>query len=301
MDVFQKEIISSSDIYLVKFTKNRHLPYLLFIHGGPGFHCGILEYLIEHNELFQSINCNIVMYDQRHCGRSASKEHLVTHQDNINDLHFIISLLQETHQLKLGALVGHSYGAKLLADYITNHPSDIFLIFISFSESLLRPRLNNLMLDLAYLKQNEVEKYQEIFSSFQKIEHSELWTLTEALSPYFQINQTRGSLYWANMQWYQRTQAIQKELDISVNFEVFTSVRKDIYSQIDRLNCNIKDIPNSKLWISGFHDFIMDGQMTAFSTDLDIITFYQSAHYPHIEENERFCRIVNEALLCNKN
>lgn len=73
-----------------------------------------------------------------------------------------------------------------------------------------------------------------------------------------------------------------------------TLFRKDLYSNRDTLFSDMAKLKNSKVWINGFHDFIMDGHMAAFSNDLDKTIFYQSAHYPHIEENERFCQVVNE-------
>lgn len=301
MDLFQKEIIANPDFYIVKFTKQPALPYFLFIHGGPGFHCGVLDYLIENNELFQAIDCNIILYDQRNCGRSPLSEQSINHNQNVGDLSLIVSLIQKTYQLKLGALMGHSYGAKILADYAKISPTDIPLIFVATSESLLRPRLNNLMLDFAYLKQTHPQKYNEIFNSIQEVDHSKLWELSETLASYFQKNVNRGSIYWANTEWYGRVQELQTELNIPINLDVFASVRKDIYSNKEHLTCDISSIEGDKLWITGFHDFIMDGQMAAFSYDPNIITFYQSAHYPHIEENERFCRVVNEFLQDKKN
>lgn len=299
MSVFHKEIIPNSDFYIVKFIKQYNLPYLLFVHGGPGFHCGVLEYLIDHHDLFQSLNCNIIMYDQRHCGRSPVDNQTVTHIQNVDDLNTIIALLSSL-ELKLLTIVGHSYGAKVLADYSKNYYINLPLVFIATAESLLRPRLNNLMLDLAYLKQHHIEQYNEVYNLFCELDYNKLWEISERLTPYFQKNKNRGSIYWAHVEWWHRVQEIQNQLNIPINLEVFSSVRKDIYLKPENSICDIRSIKNSKLWINGFHDFIMDGQINALDQNSDIKTFYQSAHYPHIEENERFSRVLNEFLRINQ-
>ena len=59
MNVYTKDITSHPEFYIAKFTKNLDMPYLVFIHGGPGFNCGVVEHLIEHKNLFSSLNQNM--------------------------------------------------------------------------------------------------------------------------------------------------------------------------------------------------------------------------------------------------
>jgi len=91
MENYNKNILDHPEFYIAKFTKNLHMPYVLFIHGGPGFNCGIIEYLIENNQLFNLLNYNIILYDQRNCGKSKKTSRVVLHQDNIDDLQRIIT------------------------------------------------------------------------------------------------------------------------------------------------------------------------------------------------------------------
>ncbi|HHY0823075.1 TPA: alpha/beta fold hydrolase, partial [Legionella anisa] len=151
MKAFKKDILPHQEFYIVRFTKSSNLPYALFIHGGPGLNCGTIEYLIEHHNLFNSLQCNIILYDQRNCGKSNKIKKLVLQQDNINDLQKIILYLDDHFNLNIHALIGHSYGAKLLFDYYKNYESTIPGVFVSTAQSILTPRLNNLMLDLSYL------------------------------------------------------------------------------------------------------------------------------------------------------
>ncbi|HHS4311662.1 TPA: hypothetical protein ACTUNM_003009, partial [Legionella pneumophila] len=78
--------------------------------------------------------------------------------------------------------------------------------------------------------------------------------------------------------------------------ETFISVRKDLYSSELNFPVDIDTLGISKLWINGFHDFVMNGQEAALSKNKNILTFYKSAHYPHIEENNHFSEILNEFI-----
>ncbi|MGQ3888242.1 alpha/beta fold hydrolase [Legionella sp. CNM-1927-20] len=293
MSSFNKDILYHPEFYIVKFTKNKKSPYILFIHGGPGFNCGVNEYLIEKNELFTSLEYNIILYDQRNCGKSKRLAGVVSHQDNIDDLQKVISYLTAFHDLNINALVGHSYGAKLLFDFYKSYLSLIPGVFVSTASSILIPRLNNLMLDLSYLKQNNPHQYNKIFN-INSFDLNKLWEISEQLTPLFQENKNRPYLYWANLEKFKMVQEVQQIINLPINMETFLTVRKDLYSSEANFSVDINQLDIPKLWINGFHDFIMNGQETALAPDVKISTFYKSAHYPHIEENEYFSEILNE-------
>src|SRR5476649_2031188 len=111
MSTFNKSILPHDNFYIATFSKNENFPFLVFIHGGPGLNCGTIEYFIEHEELFKLLDYNIVLYDQRACGRSPrviGNSEKILHSDNINDLHEIYQYL-ESADLKVAGLIGHSY------------------------------------------------------------------------------------------------------------------------------------------------------------------------------------------------
>jgi len=164
MNLYNKDILPHPDFYISTFTKNPNFPYVLLIHGGPGLNCGVIEYLIEHHHLFNSLQYNIILYDQRNCGKSNKFPERVLHQDNVEDLQKIVLHITDHCNLNICALIGHSYGAKLLFDYYRGYASNIPGVFISTAKSILTPRLNNLMLDLSYLKKNNVDLYDKIFN-----------------------------------------------------------------------------------------------------------------------------------------
>lgn len=296
MKAYNKDILPNPEFYITRFTKNPNLPYVLFIHGGPGLNCGIIEYLIEHHNLFNSLQYNIILYDQRNCGKSNKLPGHVLHQDNIDDLQKIVLHLTDHCNLNICALIGHSYGAKLLFDYYKRFESTIPGVFISTAKSILTPRLNNLMLDLSYLKKSNVDLYNKIFNEIDDIDLNKLWKISEQLTPIFQENKDRPYLYWANLEYYNLVQEVQKRINLPLDTKTFISIRQDLYSSESNFSVNINELEISKLWINGFHDFVMNGHEVAMSKEHGITTFYKSSHYPHLEENDRFSELLNEFI-----
>ena len=294
--MYYKDILPNPKFYIARFTKNPNKPYVLFIHGGPGLNCGTIEHLIEHNGLFNLLNYNIIVYDQRNCGRSKKFSEPVRHQDNIDDLQKIIIYLSESCKLQIHALIGHSYGAKLLFDYYQNFQSHIPGVFVATADSILTPRLNNLMLDLAYLKQNNLDLYHQLFHEINSPDLNKIWDVSEQLTPVFQENKDRPYLYWANLACFQTIQDIQRRINLPIDTQTFISVRKDLYSNEANFDVAIDNLEIPKLWINGFHDFVMNGHEAAMSNNPKTVTFYQSSHHPHLEENERFSELLNEFI-----
>ncbi|MDR3504158.1 MAG: alpha/beta hydrolase [Legionella sp.] len=296
MNVYSKDILSHPEFYIARFTQNPELPYVFFIHGGPGLNCGVIEYFIEYHHLFNSLRYNIIFYDQRNCGRSHKSTGQVLHQDNLDDLHQIILYLAEHYNISICALIGHSYGAKLLCDYYKSEAPSIPGIFISTAKSILTPRLNNLMFDLAYLKKHNVDLYNKVFHDLDNFNMSKLWDISEQLAPLFQENKDRAYLYWANLECYRQFQSAQKKVNLPLNTETFISVREDLYSNESNFSVDIVELEVPTLWINGFHDLVINGNGVTMSTEQNITTFYKSSHYPHLEENARFTALLNEFI-----
>src|SRR5579872_3857767 len=184
MPIFKKNILKHQKFYIASFSKKVDAPYLIFIHGGPGFNCATVEYLIEYEDFFKALDCNIIVYDQRGCGRSTEYfkcSGKVVHADNVNDLQEVYQYLTKVAGFQIKGLIGHSYGAKLLFDFLKKTKLIIPSIFVSTANSILTPRLNNLISDLGYLKKIDVKKYQEIIAKIDGIDIESIWKLTEEL------------------------------------------------------------------------------------------------------------------------
>ena len=293
---FKKKILNHKNLYIANFTKNPNMGFLIFIHGGPGYNCGVVEYLIEHDNFFSLLDYNIILYDQRNCGRSKIYDENTLHSNNVHDLDEIIEYFESVHEIEIKGLIGHSYGAKLLFDFYKKFDKKIPGIFVSTANSILVPRLNNLKFDLAYLKKTSPTEYKKILQTMDVLTTSKLWELTEELSPIFKENKDRNYLYWANMDMNEKVQKIQDTIGLPIDEKTFMSVRQDLYSSENNFSVDIDSLNIPYLWVNGFHDFIMNGQDFMFSKNEKILTFSRSSHYPHIEENNKFCKVVNDFI-----
>lgn len=296
-NTYTKSVLPHPEFYIARFIKSSNLPYILFIHGGPGSNCGTIEYLIEHHNLLSSLECNIILYDQRNCGRSKKVIEPVLHQDNVNDFQKVITHITSHYNLNIHALIGHSYGAKLLFDFYNSFSSRIPGVFVSMANSILIPFFNNLMLDLSYLKKNNVELYDQVFNKIDHLNLRKTWEISEELAPIFQENKDRQHFYWANLECYNLVQGIQKRINLPLDIKTFISVRKDLYSSETNISVNIDELKVPTLWINGFHDFVMNGHEVGLSKNCGVETFYKSSHYPHIEENDLFSMHINKFIV----
>lgn len=292
MHLYTKSVVQHPHLYISRLVSDPANPYLIFIHGGPGMNCGIVEYLVEKEGLFDGLGLNVIFYDQRGCGRSMSLSEYPTHVENVDDLQNVYHHLTCEEKLTVIGFIGHSYGAKLLCDFLHKTGINLPALFLSMSESLLTPRINNVMLDLKYLQATDYAKYLEILEKLDgALDQRSLWEITEMLAPLFSTNKVRPTMYWGNRDACYNVSQIQKKINLPLNTHTFESVRKNLYLEGDTSGVDLSQLSGRALLMMGFHDYIMDGHKSP-PAQTHRITFTKSGHYPHIEESDKFCRIA---------
>ena len=286
---FIKTAIPHSELSINAYLKKNVKQSILFIHGGPGFNSLPLQYLIEEHNLFKNLNANLYLYDQAGCGNSKKKPSY-SHQNNIQDLFQVIELVSQNNSID--AVIGHSYGAKLLSDYLKVFNDNFLPIFVGSSESIITPRATNLLLDLNWLKNTNALEYQDFYNELQEdMSNETILNLSQKIAHFFFKNPNRANVYWANMNYKNIVLNFQKSNSYDVNMEVFKHVRAELYSNVNNFQVESKNA----IWINGFHDLIMQGYKKILTCKKSYI-FTKSAHYPHIEENEKFCLLMNDYL-----
>ncbi len=266
----------------VVFSKNN--PFCLFIHGGPGMNSFTASQFIQQSEAYAQGNFNFIFYDQRGCGRSKTSESGYTHSENVDDLKMVLDFCSDYH---VQTIVGHSYGAMLLYDCVQKHSDEIDqnLVFLSVSSHIMTPRLNNLLLDLKFLKKEIPEMYEESLAIIERgFTPDTIDEVTNKLMPYFARNPKRVDYYWADSTAQDAYLSIVNPYGMSL--DVFNEVRSDFYGAPRSYKLDFDSVNNSK-WIVGFHDYIMGGN-TFSEEGSGKTTFYRSGHYPHIEEPHKF-------------
>ncbi len=104
-------------------------PVLLMLHGGPGSPEANFSYLFRQ---CWGDEVTLVQYDQRGSGKTLQKNpkhntYPITRDAMLDDLAEIISYLKKKYKQEKVALLGHSWGSILGADYARMHPEDVSL------------------------------------------------------------------------------------------------------------------------------------------------------------------------------
>ncbi len=94
------------------------LPSIIVVHGGPG---GDSRYLYPIQGVAEKHH--VVFYDQRGTGLSPRVDKkFLTLQSSLDDLHSVVTHCGGRGQVKL---IGHSWGAMLVAGYLGRHPESV--------------------------------------------------------------------------------------------------------------------------------------------------------------------------------
>ncbi len=106
----------------------------VFLHGGPGGGCSA-----EHRRLFDPARYNVVLFDQRGCGRSTPHASL----DDNTTWHLVADI--ERLRVKLGAerwlVFGGSWGSTLALAYAQKHPDRVSALVLRGIFTLRRAEL----------------------------------------------------------------------------------------------------------------------------------------------------------------
>ncbi len=297
----KKQSLHFSNLVVTIHTPENCQGYILYVHGGPGGSSILFEKALDDLKAYSTFNYGWITYDQRECGRSCTPSYFlsVSHQDNINDLRELAYYLQNTMSISLVGILGHSYGGLLAYDtFLENPEMNYKLIFVGVSQSLHLPRNRSTQMDLIILKTEQPEDYKEAYNLINSATEP-LWKHAKRIRELVKNPDRRRSFYWANpeiMNWYLTS---QKELGVSADkqqtFVKIMQSMRDRY-QVPHASIDPSKLTQKYLWILGYYDFLMGGDSEDNSQSSSIILFNKSAHYPHLEEAERFIMEVTKFL-----
>jgi proline iminopeptidase len=90
-------------------------PALVFIHGGPGYNAASFE--IDMAPRLAKLGYQVMVYDQRGCGRSEGLKGEFSYAEAVEDLR---ALIAERHVAK-AHLLGHSFGGTIAVKFAEQH------------------------------------------------------------------------------------------------------------------------------------------------------------------------------------
>lgn len=278
-----KTMIVEKDLIL-NFHNRNFSKNILFIHGGPGLTSnGFEEYYKKFPTQYNELKANTFFYNQKGCKAEMGNVN-ITHQDNVSDLDKILKYLKEKNVTT--TIVSHSYGCLIAYDSLSQNKG-YDNIFISPSSCLFTPFMNKAQSLLLLMKVLNPEKYMDLINYLP--DSDPIWSFTKK---YEKILNIQHELHmWANLDKMKTYTA-----DLTpINSSIFNSVSKSI----DVLNkeqniLNFENISIKYKIFLGAQDIQMG--VSSFFNDANAIYFNKSSHYPHIEEEKRFCNEVNAFL-----
>jgi proline iminopeptidase len=278
------------NITVAKPKKSTH-KYVLFVHGGPGSNSSIFEEYITKNKHYKKSNIGWVIYDQRGCGKS-KKIGNISHTQNIEDLKYIKEKLLN---MNICAIAGHSYGAWLTYEYSKIHNNDTPIILLGMSNDINEPRNKSIEMDLAILQSNQPSEYLEAKNILSRYP-SEKWKAARKIRKLLKNSSLRDNYYWHDKDVYAEVSKLKQEMDFRENTDIFQVVRDDLYSKPERLvGPKRSHIENKLLWINGSNDYLMRISNQDIENE-NILTFEGSAHYPHLEQPDKFIKEIEGFL-----
>ncbi|WP_431686476.1 alpha/beta fold hydrolase [Hahella sp. NBU794] len=273
---------------------------ILFVHGGPGSHSHYFKEWLQRYPIY-SEHFGWISYDQRGCGLSAQTPAL-SHQDNVDDLIAVIHRLSIRHP-GFCAVVGHSYGARLLYDALKQDDAiETKAVFLGRSLRPDIPAKRNFLIDQILMKVFQRDDYATLM---QEVEYdiqnpASLWSAKQAFRDKLKHEDLRTLFYWSNFQVMDEYAAIKAQTELQESDEVFKQITGSIHSQSgpDEVY-DFASLKQDSLHIMGAGDFVMAGDTYTAPGDNAYTAriFSKSGHYPHLEEPEPFIATLERFLL----
>lgn len=290
--------------------KNVNNPVILFLHSGPG---------ISETGIMRNINSDLenyftmVYWDQRGTGKSYSllcDESLMTINQFILDTHFLTKYLQKRLNKKKIILMGHSWGAGLGVFTASKYPDD-YLAVIGIGQPV-NPKMSDKLsfehtLKLAINENNTeaIREHKKIYGywNFSGSRYTEGMMVQKKWVQFYGgqfFGKNDLSLMFKNMMSNESTIFDWIPLLLGTRFSI-----NSMAASVSSVNL-IKEVPKLEIpyfLIHGKNDINQYMTLTNdYFNHLDAplkkaYWFDNSAHWPHIEESEKFRQIIKDYIL----
>lgn len=268
--------IDESEFYVKRIGQGKAV---FFLHGGPGSeHSFFLPHMIPLAEHFE-----LVFYDQRGCGKSASSTNNVySMEDEVNTL----ELLREKLGFNKICLFGESWGSMLALLYASAYPDRVEKVFLTAAIGLTSEGLKVFESELN--KRLSEEDQQELSRLEKGLEDGtkSMADMLNILDPYYVYNKEN----------------LAKKQNALIVKEVNDSICKDMLAYYD-LTSKISilfDIPI--LVAQGQYDIVTPSLIQKLLVNhipnIELITVKDAGHWTVIERPDEMIRFAKEFFSC---
>ncbi|WP_177184404.1 alpha/beta fold hydrolase [Psychrobacillus sp. OK032] len=268
----------------VEGKENNTIP-LVIIHGGPGGNLYTFERTV--GPFLQ--DRTVIYYEQRGCGRSGKSiaENAYTINELVGDF---CKIIQWTESEKVD-LLGYSFGGELALEFAFAFPELINKIILS-GPSLINLKTQYMIQISGFLsiaEQTLVTKIDEILQENTPIEskYSQIWEIVD--------EETIDRLLFVNQDVAKKFRQFIQESNLHNTGLMLAALQENPVTPplYERLN----DIHHKTLIITGVYDrntgIPISNLINRNLSNSEWILFNKSAHFPDLEETEKF---VSEVL-----
>lgn len=268
----------------VEGKENNTIP-LLIIHGGPGGNLYTFERTVGP-QLAKSRT--VVYYEQRGCGRSSKpiSENAYTLNELIDDFYKIIEWLG----VQKVDVLGYSFGGELALE-ITHSNSNTINKLVLSGPSLINLKTQLMIQITGFMSIADVttvDKIETIISENSEIEskYAKVWELVDT--------EMIDRLLFEDQDIAKKYRMLVRESNLS-NTGLMLEILQKNPPKIALIN-RLKELHQKTLIITGVHDrntgLSISNMIHRNLPNCEWVLFNKSAHFPDLEETDKFVREV---------
>ncbi|WP_391209698.1 alpha/beta fold hydrolase [Psychrobacillus sp. L4] len=268
----------------VEGKENNTIP-LIVIHGGPGGNLYTFERTVGP---YLAKERTVVYYEQRGCGRSGKPN-----SDNAYSIHELIDDFTKILRwmgINKVDLLGYSFGGELALEFSYAIPTIMNKLVLS-GPSLMALKTQYMVQIAGFVSIADpplVQKMEEILEEDTSIEtkYKKVWGTVD--------NDTVDRLFFVNQDIARKYRELAKESNLH-NTGLMLEALQENPAEIP-LYERLQDIPHKTLLITGVHDrntgIPISNIINRNLANSEWKLFNHSAHFPELEETDKFIREV---------
>lgn len=266
---------------------------LLYFHGGPGFNSNPEKNLLQAE--FERVGMQVKFWNEP----STQRPEEYVFMDVNAFQHYLNSaedFLIRNYQNSPLVLIGHSFGCHCLLYLSVKHPEKMkTLFFISPDLSLMDTDLNLFKLITGDYKKNNDEKALNL----EEVTRNYTGEFDENTEKGYMIcieNPRLFNYYWFNQERMKEFIQYYSVPGFGIDIDGFLKVRRSLFN----IPANHSAIPAITLF--GKNESIISPHKEKLIlkncySNFSIYEFENSAHYPHIEETEKFIEFIKSQIV----
>lgn len=305
--LLDKVILGGIEQWILVKGINEQNPIILFLHGGPGLP------MMPFHQFFQNDiekEYLVVHWDQRGTGKSYSENipiQTMNFSQILSDSHDLVVLLKQRYGKEKIYLAGHSWGSIIGINLINRYPED-FYGFISIGQVVNFSQSLNISHDFALEKAKKqgcdeaITELMEIGEPPYNEDDAKLSVILKNVGRFGgrMHNEISFPSIAKGCEEYTESdiQSIPKGLDFSDTYLWGEVIKTNIMDDLVDLKVPI-------YFMCGKYDYITPtilieeycNKITA--PHKEVIILENSAHYPYIEEPDRFSQLIIDIMKSN--